>query len=299
MGLWLNVAFVATADRGSLEVALVEALAAHGRRRSQPAPRAVPLRDPMQYGSADTSPRWGFALLEGAAGWTVVKTAPLELLDEAGLLGLVAQRLGVAALQYDVFDGDSELVAEALPDGRRALSGFVGSDPTRRWGGAPPEDRVAARCHLVDLLPAADACERAAPGLRVTGTWLAPPKMRRDAASNPFWTSFAARQAQTRAWLAERCELTPLESSDRVTGAPRVVGDRWSLHPAQIVRAFAAGHPWLPIEGVRSAALALVLGGPSADRCANGPITQALLAHAPIEGARVVYADRAPGQRNA
>jgi hypothetical protein len=84
----------------------------------------------MQYGRGATSDRWALALGAGRGGWSVVVTAPLELLAEPGLsgehrLGTLARVLGCEALYVSLDDGSAMVVAEARPTGQILLSGYT------------------------------------------------------------------------------------------------------------------------------------------------------------------------------
>lgn len=152
MGLWQNVAFVQTEDIGRVERVLHELVVARGRTIVTPPRRTPGPYDPMQYGTGDEVARWGIAGFRGAPGWTVVRTAPLELLltGEPLLLAELARGLGTSAFQYNLYDGDSHFLCEASGGGRIERSGFVGTDPEQHWGGdGPDEDRIDACFHLV------------------------------------------------------------------------------------------------------------------------------------------------------
>jgi len=111
----------------------------HGARKAQGSAvrRDLPARDTMQYGLGDEVKRWGIAGFPGAPGWTVVRTAPFELLlqGEQPLISQLAVRLRTTAFQYNLYDSTSQFLYEADEAGRIEKSGFVGgSDPYRYWG---------------------------------------------------------------------------------------------------------------------------------------------------------------------
>ena len=59
----------------------------------------------MQYGLGDEVQRWGVAGFQGSPGWTVLRTAPFELLMQGHppLLARLAARLGVLLeLEHDL-----------------------------------------------------------------------------------------------------------------------------------------------------------------------------------------------------
>ncbi len=90
----------------------------------------------MQYGTGATSDRWALALGIGQGGWSIVKTAPLELLAEPGPSGehrlgiIIARALRCDALHVSLYDGTAMLIAQATPKGEVALSGYTMDGPT-------------------------------------------------------------------------------------------------------------------------------------------------------------------------
>ena len=151
MGRWQNVTFVQTEDIGGVERVLHDLVATRGRTIVTPSRRTPAHYDPMQYGMADEVARWAIAGFRGAPGWTVVRTAPFELLltGEPLLLVRLARGVGANAFSYNLYDSDSQFLCEASPRGRVERSGFVASDHERHWNGEPPEDRLDARFHLI------------------------------------------------------------------------------------------------------------------------------------------------------
>ncbi|RKH74679.1 hypothetical protein [Corallococcus aberystwythensis] len=86
--------------------------------------------DRMQYGTGATSDRWALAFGTGLGGWSVVKTAPLELLAEPGTsgehrLGLIARVLGCDALHISLYGSTAMVIAQAAPTGKVMLSGYT------------------------------------------------------------------------------------------------------------------------------------------------------------------------------
>jgi hypothetical protein len=152
MGLWLDVAFVHTADLAAVEGALVALFFASGRERISPKPREPERMDPMQYGKPASVKRWGSAIFPGAAGWTVCLTAPMNVLveprgaDDELLLGKLARALRVDAFQYDVHDGDSHRIIEAGPKGTIVRSGFLSPEIHDEASSSSVEPRF----HLVE-----------------------------------------------------------------------------------------------------------------------------------------------------
>lgn len=91
--------------------------------------------EPMQYADALHNDLWGVAVFPGAPSWTVVKTAPLELLGErrAGAdqmrLAEACAALGVSAVQVNVYDSIGIVLVEITPQGEALLSGFNDQGP--------------------------------------------------------------------------------------------------------------------------------------------------------------------------
>lgn len=269
MGAWLNVAFVQSADVEQVEKELSRLLTERGRRLTTPRPRTPARSDPMQYGLGDEVQRWGVAGFQGAPGWTVLRTAPFELLMQGAppLLARLATRMDVPAFQYNLYDSAPEFLLEVDAGGRVERSGFVGMDVTRYWGGEPPPDRFTVRFHLIDPSATASWSEAAMPEARVTG-WL---------------SSFdkAQERANLLRWLEEMgAQLDP--------GA-----HEWRVHPAHVIRKLQSDRDfYLSTDGCIDQAIMTVFGGPNATHCDNLFLVETLVPHAPmpVEGF-VLYAE--------
>ncbi|MDY7227610.1 hypothetical protein SYV04_14450 [Hyalangium sp. s54d21] len=223
----------------------------------------------MQYGLGDEVQRWGVAGFQGAPGWTVLRTAPFELLMQGNppLLARLAARLGVPAFQYNIYDSTSDFLLEVDGGGRVERSGFVGVDVTRYWGSHPPEDRFNVRFHLIDPSAVASWAAEAMPEARVAGWWP-------DSSS-------AQEQADLLHWLGEI-------GADIDRGVYT-----WRAHPAHVVRKLAsAPSVFLPTEGCVDEAIMTVFGGPNSTHCDNLFLVQTLVPHArmPVAGF-VLYAE--------
>jgi hypothetical protein len=115
----------------------------------------------MQYAGAMENNLWGVAVFPGSPGWTVVKTAPLELLGErapgAGRMRMVelAGRLKAAGCQINLYDSSSVVLIEVDRQGRYLLSGYRlhsnNPDPLSFHGERISEDRVDMRFELLPL----------------------------------------------------------------------------------------------------------------------------------------------------
>jgi hypothetical protein len=106
----------------------------------------------MQYRRAAANPLWGVALVNGRPGWTIVRTAPLDLLMEGPAagdrmrLGLLAKHLGAPMLAHNVYDGTQEVLVEATADGEVFRSGFAelpGDDVLTYYGEPAITDDLA------------------------------------------------------------------------------------------------------------------------------------------------------------
>src|SRR4051812_27197041 len=100
-------------------------------RIAAPSTRERLLVEPMQYDVALYNDLWGFAVFPGAPGWTVIKTAPLELLAEraAGAsrmrLAEVCVSLSSSAFQLNVYDSTERVLVEVSATGEVVISGFT------------------------------------------------------------------------------------------------------------------------------------------------------------------------------
>lgn len=157
MGEWSNTAYVACDDLDAVARALSTVLAREGIEICPaPAPRVPAQWDPMQYGQAADNDLWAVALVPGAAGWTVLKTAPFELLCErrAGALrsrlSELSRALSARALQLNLYDGTGLVLWEASADGSQAVSGFstISDDPLEVHGELIPMERVEVGFYL-------------------------------------------------------------------------------------------------------------------------------------------------------
>ena len=83
----------------------------------------------MHYGKSLESSIWAFAWLPTTTEWTIVKTAPLELLCEYSRgnlrprLAQVSMLLGCSAMQVNMYDGVSIYTVEADSTGNCCISG--------------------------------------------------------------------------------------------------------------------------------------------------------------------------------
>lgn len=217
MGTWLNVAFIQSSDTKQVEKELSRLLTEGGRRLTSPKLRIPERYDRMQYGLGDEVQRWGVAGFQGAPGWTVLRTAPFELLMQGTppLLARLAARLGVPAFQYNIYDTSSEFLLEVDASGRVELSGFVSHDVTRYWNGEPPIERFHTRFRIIDPSAVASWSESARPEARVGGWigWISSVQSvkgdpaKQDAGletkEDPFEALYAQQQEEFVRWLEE------------------------------------------------------------------------------------------------
>ena len=161
MGYWENTTYLAHADAPAVAAAIVELFSQEGMAHvARPAERDHVPYDPMQYATALQNNLWGVAVFSGSEGWTVIKTAPLELLGERAtgknrmrLLEL-ADRLGAAGFQINLYDSTALLMVEADGHGRYLLSGYRGmsdGDPLDFHGEQLREDRIDVRFEYLPL----------------------------------------------------------------------------------------------------------------------------------------------------
>ncbi|WP_121760417.1 hypothetical protein [Corallococcus sp. AB038B] len=270
MGTWLNVAFIQSADTARVERELSRLLVEEGRRLTTPKPRTPERYDRMQYGLGGEVRRWGLAGFQGAPGWTVLRTAPFELLMQGTppLLARLSSRLGVPAFQYNIYDSTPEFLMEVDADGRVELSGFVGQEITRYWNSEPPMERLDTQFRIIAPSAVAEWAESAMPNACVTG-WIycplaAPPR-------TDFDELRESQQADLVRWLGQLGTRIDPKSQE------------WRVHPAHIVRRLAqAGSSFLPAEECVEPAIKTVFGGPNARHCDNLFLVETLLPHAPM-----------------
>jgi hypothetical protein len=140
MGYWVNTTYVNHGDVQSLANALEVLCVSEGMERVQaPSQRERLLVEPMQYEDALQNDLWGVAIIPGAPSWTVIQTAPLELLAERApgaqrmRLANLCMKLSASAFQLNVYDSTGTILVEVSKDGEVLTSGFnmegEGDDP--------------------------------------------------------------------------------------------------------------------------------------------------------------------------
>jgi hypothetical protein len=102
---------------------------------------------------------WAAAVLPGRDGWSVLKTAPFELLCERSpvhdvpRLSWLAVTLGCEVFQHNLYDSSGETMVEAAADGSFFVSGFnPGSrDAMHYMGFEMTEESYRVDFRLLDL----------------------------------------------------------------------------------------------------------------------------------------------------
>jgi hypothetical protein len=165
MGYWENTTYVKHGSVADVARALDTVFAKEGMVRvAAPSQRARLRVEPMQYDGALDNDLWGFAIFPGSSGWSVVKSAPLEVLSERPSSGErmrladVCEALATSAFQINVYDSTGTVLAEVSKNGDVLMSGFNGQgDDPMKWNGiAVTEERVIPRFEihaLEHLLP--------------------------------------------------------------------------------------------------------------------------------------------------
>jgi hypothetical protein len=162
MGNWENTTYIEHGSARLVADAIAALLRLEGMQHvPRPAPRLPERFDPVQYAGAMENNLWGVAVFPGSPGWTVVKTAPFELLGErapgASRMRVIelAGRLGAAGCQVNLYDGSSVVLIEVDRQGRYLLSGYCtlsdGADPLSFHEEQISEDRVDVRFELLPL----------------------------------------------------------------------------------------------------------------------------------------------------
>jgi hypothetical protein len=171
MGYWENTAYIAHGVVDDVADALAKLLAREGRQIVPRPPRRKPAaNDSLQYEGGPENPRWAIAVFPGAPGWTVVKTAPFELLAETPPDGRtmrfvdLCQLVGASGFQLHVYDSTGAVLVETDGRGKLALSGAAvesaHDDPFSFHGHQLAEERFALRFDLVPLAREIAACRR-------------------------------------------------------------------------------------------------------------------------------------------
>jgi hypothetical protein len=169
MGHWEHTTYVAHPEAATVAAVILELFAEEGMRRlMQPAERSRQPFEPMQYGAALENNEWSVAAFPGSAGWTIVKTAPLELLGERApgksrmRLVEVAARLKAEAVQINLYDGSAMVLVEVDRVDQYRLSGYKTdwrqSDPLSFNGEPLSEERIEVLFELLPLQAHIDMC---------------------------------------------------------------------------------------------------------------------------------------------
>jgi hypothetical protein len=162
MGYWTNTSYLNTGDHLAVANTLIAMLEDEGMRRiPRPSLRERMWYEPMQYATAMQCNMWGLAVFPGTTNWTVIKTAPLELLAErapdAKRMRLIelCRRLGVPGFQINVYDSSPTLLVETDGYGNQLLSGYTGTihnpDPMRFYEETLDESRLEPRFEWLPL----------------------------------------------------------------------------------------------------------------------------------------------------
>jgi hypothetical protein len=168
MGYWENTTYLRHGRIDEVVRALDAVFAREEMARvPAPPPRTRMLFEPMQYDRALDNDLWALAVFPGADGWSILKSAPLEILAErpAGAsrmrLAEVCVALGASAFQVNIYDSTGVVLVEVSAAGDVLMSGFnAQSGDPMVWNGIElAEDRVEVAFELHDLahlLPGAD-----------------------------------------------------------------------------------------------------------------------------------------------
>ncbi len=290
MGLWENTTFVALGDYVRVADAIAKIVVDEGRLAVAPAPRASAQYDDMQY--KEDPARWGFAVFPGAPGWTVVKTASLEILlyGSEPKLKKVAQALGCPAFQINAYDGDSILLFECDAAGSIEVSGYCSQEIARhrREDEALTEESARARFKNPDVrAAAAEACRRE--GGQVKGLLIDPPATTEtmDPRRRQMHAYMRESYAAARSWLEHAgAEFVPLSNT---------AGWSWHVPAAALVARWLDERPVHFAVDEDCRAFRSVFGGDNADFTDNQISVGNLVEHRPlpVEPSRVLYFDRA------
>lgn len=178
MGYWVNTTYINHPDSNAVRDALKELFLEEKMHFTKaPAQRKRKVVEPMQYEPALRNDLWGVAVFPGAPSWTIIQTAPVELLAETSpktsrmrLIDLCT-RLGVPAFQLNVYDGSDSVLFEVLGDGTTAVSGDRVEEPDEEewngeligasWHGLKlKEELYTPRFQLLPLQPVIEGMDR-------------------------------------------------------------------------------------------------------------------------------------------
>ncbi|MFL6620262.1 MAG: hypothetical protein ACJ8MH_16770 [Povalibacter sp.] len=158
LGYWVNTTFIRCASVEKVVTALEKLLLSENMERIVPAQRQRLPIEPMQYESALANDLWGLAVFPGAAGWTVIHSAPLQLLAESPQgstrprLASLCQSLKSSALTLNVYDSTGVILAECDAEGDVLVCGFSGqggsNNPYQAHDDAVTEDTFALQLRV-------------------------------------------------------------------------------------------------------------------------------------------------------
>ncbi|OJT25563.1 hypothetical protein BO221_06735 [Archangium sp. Cb G35] len=165
MSKWGHATFFRTRNLDALERAIRDLCLEEGLVATPYVRRKRETWDRMQYGTGATSDRWALAIGAGQGGWTVVETAPFELLAEPRpsgehRLGILARALRCEALHVSLYDGVAMAIVQAAPTGEVVLSGYTMDGPSFH-GVEIAEEHLRPGIRYVDVPPSVhEALER-------------------------------------------------------------------------------------------------------------------------------------------
>lgn len=158
---WDNTAYIHCSNLDVIGYSLITLFGREGYYPvPKPSPRTPAQADSMQYGNADSNHLWAVAFLLGAKGWSVIKTAPFELLCERApgatrpRLTYVASEIGCDTMQINLYDGTDVVLLEADSSGCIAISGVFGmadDDPFVWHDERISDEYYMARFRLIDI----------------------------------------------------------------------------------------------------------------------------------------------------
>ena len=161
MGQRQHTNYIEAADPRRVADVMVSLFRREGIRQvAEPRPDIALSPEANLDAGAMETPLWSVRLLPGAAGWTIVKTVPFELLGERApnahrmRLVALAGRLGAAAVQINLYDSAFLVLVEIDRRSRCLLSGYgPGSlrnpDPLQFNGEPLDEARIDVRFELL------------------------------------------------------------------------------------------------------------------------------------------------------
>ena len=158
MGLWANTVYVNSGSVDAVVETLKNQFATEDMVPTTVQTRNRLLYEPMQYDDALHNDHWSLAVFPGASSWTVIQSAPLELMAEhlansdRRRISDLCVELSCSALLVNVYDSSDVVLAECANTGEVLVCGWTGQpgagDPYREHNESVDEDSYRLRLRI-------------------------------------------------------------------------------------------------------------------------------------------------------